>query len=411
MIALNAKNMMKIVTGEFIEPTMDYCLRPLWERNNDMLNSWILSILKGFWDEFDALEAPDMCIRTCRYSNAKGHILLMQALPSLAKAYTMATQEEKQKEGLIAKPEKWLIQTLLLRGEALLERVFNMEIIGKKDTSKKNATRLRTQNRKSHPLTHKQQLKPVIFMCLQRWNSRGINSIKSFSCYKIIRAISLKDQNKRIAHGTLCDGLYFISLTPTSLNQSYVILHNNTNPSLWHSRLGHSSFTVLKKIKWVETMHKEIQALESNCTWDITLLSLSKTPIGYKWMYRVKFKAGGLVERFKARLVAKGFNQKEDIDYKETFAPASKMVSANMQWFIKLTTFLTTLRFYQSYTDTSLFTLTKGTSFTTLLIYVDDILLTGNDKAMIQSIKHQLDTKFSIKDLRSLHYYLGIEIL
>ncbi|GJX96526.1 retrovirus-related pol polyprotein from transposon TNT 1-94, partial [Tanacetum coccineum] len=165
---------------------------------------------------------------------------------------------------------------------------------------------------------------------------------------------------------------------------------------------------------------------------------------------RVKFKADGSVERFKARLVAKRFNQTEGIYYKETFAPVAKMVSvrallavathhnwpieqldinnaflhgdldeefymvvpqgysstlplnlfcklrkslyglkqANRQWFIKLTTFLTTLGFHQSYADTSLFTMAKGTSFTALLIYVDDIILTENDKAMIQSIKH-----------------------
>ncbi|GKD98566.1 retrovirus-related pol polyprotein from transposon TNT 1-94 [Tanacetum coccineum] len=59
----------------------------------------------------------------------------------------------------------------------------------------------------------------------------------------------------------------------------------------------------------------------------------------------------------------------------------------NRQWFNKLTTFLLSLGFLQSYADTSLFTSTKGTCFMALLIYMDDILLTGNDKKMIQSIK------------------------
>ena len=42
-IALNAKNKMKIINGEFVEPSVDYELRTLWERNNDMLISWILN--------------------------------------------------------------------------------------------------------------------------------------------------------------------------------------------------------------------------------------------------------------------------------------------------------------------------------------------------------------------------------
>ncbi|GKE06455.1 retrovirus-related pol polyprotein from transposon TNT 1-94 [Tanacetum coccineum] len=192
-------------------------------------------------------------------------------------------------------------------------------------------------------------------------------------------------------------------------------------------------------------MNKEIQALEVNCTWDITLLPPGKTPIGSKWVLRIKIKADGLIERFKATLVAKRFNQKEGIDYKETVAPLAKMVSfraliaiathhnwiieqldinnaflhgdlyeevymtvpqgysstlppnsvcklkkslyglkhAYRQWFIKLTDFLKGLGFHQSYADTSLFTLTKGSSFTALLIYVDDILITGSDKIIM----------------------------
>ncbi|GJZ45031.1 cysteine-rich receptor-like protein kinase 8 [Tanacetum coccineum] len=67
MIPLNAKNKIKIVTGEFTKPTMDSDLKPLWERNNDMLISWILKI-----DEFDALEAPYMCICGCENGRVNG---------------------------------------------------------------------------------------------------------------------------------------------------------------------------------------------------------------------------------------------------------------------------------------------------------------------------------------------------
>ena len=84
---------------------------------------------------------------------------------------------------------------------------------------------------------------------------------------------------------------------------------------------------------------------------------------------------------------------------------------ANRQWFNKLTTFLLTYGFTQSYADTSLFTLTKDGSFTALLVYVDDIILAGNTQSVINNIKQQLDNTFNIKDLGPLHYYLGIEFL
>ena len=54
-------------------------------------------------------------------------------------------------------------------------------------------------------------------------------------------------------------------------------------------------------------MADEIAALESNQTWTITSLPPHKKAIGCNWVYRVKYKADGTVERYKARLVAKGF--------------------------------------------------------------------------------------------------------
>ncbi|GKB07339.1 retrovirus-related pol polyprotein from transposon TNT 1-94 [Tanacetum coccineum] len=72
-------------------------------------------------------------------------------------------------------------------------------------------------------------------------------------------------------------------------------------------------------------MTKEIKALESNNTWELTTLPPHILPIGCKWVFRVKYNADGSIERFKARLVSKCFTQKEGVDYKETFAPVSKM--------------------------------------------------------------------------------------
>ncbi|GJV17760.1 retrovirus-related pol polyprotein from transposon TNT 1-94 [Tanacetum coccineum] len=165
-------------------------------------------------------------------------------------------------------------------------------------------------------------------------------------------------------------------------------------------------------------MHKELQALESNSTWELTTLPAGKIPIGSKWVFMIKFKAYGNIDIFKARVVAKGFTQKEGIDYKETFAPVVKMVSVRAllavdvtkNWFIEQldinNTFLhgdlyeeVYMTVPQGYVDTSVFTFTKGTCFLALLIYVDDILLTGNDKFTIQSIKQHLDRQKYALDL------------
>ena len=74
-------------------------------------------------------------------------------------------------------------------------------------------------------------------------------------------------------------------------------------------------------------MNAKIAALEDNHSWTLASLPPHKKPIGCKWVYRIKYKSDGSIERYKARLVTKGFTQKEGLDYLETFSPVAKIVS------------------------------------------------------------------------------------
>ncbi|XP_016192997.1 uncharacterized protein LOC107633924 [Arachis ipaensis] len=80
------------------------------------------------------------------------------------------------------------------------------------------------------------------------------------------------------------------------------------------------------------------------------------------------------------------------------------------QWNIKLTQTLVDAGYKQFFYDHSLFIKKQSKSFTAILVYVDALVLTGNDISEINSIKQNLDDKFKIKDLGDLKYFLGMEV-
>lgn len=227
----------------------------------------------------------------------------------------------------------------------------------------------------------------------------------------------------------------------------------------------------MQDVGWREAMQKEIRALEDNETWVMEELPLGKKALGCKWVYKIKYHADGTVERYKARLIIFGNHQVEGIDYNETFAPIAKMVTvraflavaaaknwelhqmdvhnaflhgdldeqvymkfspgfnagkpglvcrlkkslyglkqAPRCWFAKLAASLKKYGFLQSYSDYSLFTLHQGQVHLNVLIYVDDLIISGNDSSAIVRFKNYLGKCFHMKDLGTLKYFLGIEV-
>ncbi|KAJ0567388.1 putative RNA-directed DNA polymerase [Helianthus annuus] len=228
----------------------------------------------------------------------------------------------------------------------------------------------------------------------------------------------------------------------------------------------------VKDSNWVNAMNEELSALHESNTWSVVELPKGRKPIGCKWVFKVKYKSNGEVERYKARLVAKGFNQREGIDFDETFSLVVKMVTirciislsvqndwplyqldvnnaflygnlkeevymtipdglnachhnkvcklnkslyglkkAPRMWNEKLVNALLKIGFYQSKCDYSMFIKSDNNVFIVMLVYVDDIILTGNNKQEINNVKRLLQSEFKIKDLGLLKFFLGIEVI
>ncbi|GJU34759.1 putative RNA-directed DNA polymerase [Tanacetum coccineum] len=200
----------------------------------------------------------------------------------------------------------------------------------------------------------------------------------------------------------------------------------------------------VKDSRWIEAMNQEIEALNRNNTWEITDPPLPyttppppqhKQAIGSKWVWKVKYKSNGDIERFKARVVAKGFNQKEGIDYDETFSPVVKIVTVRCVLSIAIKNKWSLFQLdinnaflYGDLEEEVYMNLPEGfcdknekkvanwlshsaQGVILFSFYVDDIIVTGNNIDEINKFKQFLSSKFLIKDLGKLKYFLGIEVV
>jgi len=204
-------------------------------------------------------------------------------------------------------------------------------------------------------------------------------------------------------------------------------------------------------------MADELEALSANHTWILVPLPSGKKAIGCRWIYKLKHKSDGTIDRYKARLVAKGYTQLEGLDFLDMFAHVAKLTTlrlllaltashnwnlkqldvnnaflhedlleevymkpppgvvvpnsnfvcklqrslyglrqAGRQWYAKLSNFLLNNGYILFVADHSLFLKTTDTHITSLLVYVDDIVLTGNNTEEITHITNQCEQAQSI---------------
>ena len=204
--------------------------------------------------------------------------------------------------------------------------------------------------------------------------------------------------------------------------------------------------------------------------WYLTTLPPNRTLVDTKWVFRVKLRGDGTLDRFKARLCARGFTQVPGLDYDETYAPVGKYATArallalaSLQdydihvmdvdlaflystldediymaqpegfddgsgrvckivrglyglkqsprlWNRELDGKLQSWGFRPSDLDASLYVFRKAEVTCLLLVYVDDLLLMCSSSLYLAQIKRQINSAYSMKDLGEVTFYLGMNI-
>jgi hypothetical protein len=224
--------------------------------------------------------------------------------------------------------------------------------------------------------------------------------------------------------------------------------------------------------KWQVAMRSEIDSMGENQVCNLVHPPDGIRPIECKWIYKKKKDMDGNVHIYKARLVAKGFQQVQGVDYDKTFSPVAMLKSiriilaiaayfdyeiwqmdvkttflnenldedvymiqpegfvdpinagkicklqksiyglkqASRSWNIRFDEVVKVLGFHQNEEEACVYKKDSGSAVVFLILYVDDILLIGNDIPMLESVKASLKKSFSMKDLGEAAYILGIRI-
>ncbi|GKV39615.1 hypothetical protein SLEP1_g47362 [Rubroshorea leprosula] len=223
---------------------------------------------------------------------------------------------------------------------------------------------------------------------------------------------------------------------------------------------------------WRAAMEEELKMIEKNDSWTLVDRPKNKNIIGVKWIYRVKMNPNGTINKYKARLVVKGYSQLAGIDFTETFAPIARhetirlllalaahkgwsvfhldvksaflngkleeeifveklegfvqdgaenkvyllkkalnrLKQAPRAWNCKIYDHLLSLGFEKSLSEATLYVKKKNGVLVIVSIYVDDLLVIGNDEAALNRFKIDMLQTLDMNDLGKMTYFLGMEI-
>lgn len=250
-------------------------------------------------------------------------------------------------------------------------------------------------------------------------------------------------------------------------SSEFILITEESVPDNYQEVLTHK-----EKDLWLDAMRDEMDSLKKNETYELVKLPKGKKVLKNRWVFKNKIDGEKTVKR-KARLVVKGCNQRKGFDFDEIFSPVVKMTSirtvlsltasldleleqldvktaflhgdlheeiymeqpegfeekgkenlvcklkkslyglkqAPRQWYRKFDSSMTSNGYQRTFADPCVYfkKFPEG-NFIILLLYVDDMLIVGQDAKMINNLKMELSKSFDMKDLGPAKQILGMEI-
>ncbi|GAA0176326.1 hypothetical protein LIER_29334 [Lithospermum erythrorhizon] len=152
-------------------------------------------------------------------------------------------------------------------------------------------------------------------------------------------------------------------------------------------------------------MEEEILALKQNQTWDLVPKLEGVKPISCKWVYKLKIRPDSKIERYKFDRdiyidQPQGFTNQQKQNFVCTLKKALYgLKQAPRACYGKIANFLVQSGYHVAPADSSLFVKVQGGKLSVVLVYVDDLIITGDDKQEIQRTGTNLSVRFQIKEL------------